>query len=36
MGNFFFGGGAIIHVSVFTDIRNNRFRKKVIQKNTSI
>ena len=31
-----FGGGAHIHIFVFTDHKNNRFQKKLITQNTNI
>ena len=30
------GGGAHIHIFVFTDHKNNRFQKKLITQNTNI
>ena len=30
------GGGAIIHIFVFTDHKNNQFQKKLITQNTNI
>jgi hypothetical protein len=30
------GGGANIHIFVFTDHKNNRFQKKLIMQNTKI
>ena len=30
------GGGADIHIFVFTDCKNNRFQKKLIGQNTNI
>ena len=30
------GGGAHIHIFVFTDHKNNRFQKKLIMQNTNI
>ncbi len=30
------GGGSNIHIFVFTDIKNNRFQKKLIMQNTNI
>ena len=30
------GGGADIHIFVFTDHKNNRFQKKLITQNTNI
>ncbi len=30
------GGGGNIHIFVFTDLKNNRFQKKLIMQNTNI
>ena len=36
VGRSIIGGGANIHIFVFTDLKNNRFQKKLIMPNTNI
>ena len=36
VANSVIGGGAYIHIFMFTDHKNNRFQKKLVMQNTNI